>query len=294
MGDEGYLPPKESFLKAEEFARKALDLDDSLAEAHATLGAVMRTYYDDQSAAEEEFRRAIELNPSYGKVCNSCSVHLACMGRLDEAVAETVRAQELNPLALDVNSCAAVIYNCANQFDKSVEACERMFMIDENFLPAYRNLAEAYFEKSRYEDAIEVLRKAVLLSKGAAIVKAHLGFACARSGRTGEARALLRELEDESNRKYVAPIAFALVHCGLSEKTEAIEWLLKACEERAGSAVLSVKVHPMWASLRSEPAFSQLLERMGLEPERVKASADAKAKTMQAKQSSITRSSTRT
>ncbi|MGO9310450.1 MAG: tetratricopeptide repeat protein, partial [Spirochaetia bacterium] len=205
MGNEGYLPPKESFLRAEEFARKAIELDDSLAEAHATLGSVMRTYYYDQSAAEEEFKRALELNPNYGKVCNSYSAHLACMGRLDEAVAETARAQELNPLALEVNSCAATIYICANQFDKSVEACERMFMIDENFLPAYRNLAEVYFEKSRYEDAIEVLRKALLLSQGAAIIKAHLGFAYARSGRTEEARAVLRELEDESNRKYVAP-----------------------------------------------------------------------------------------
>jgi TolB-like protein/DNA-binding SARP family transcriptional activator len=266
MGDEGYLPPKESFLKAEKFARKALDLDDSLAEAHATLGAVMQTYYYDQAAAEQEFRSAIELNPNYGKVCNSYGVHLACMGRLDEAIIEIVRAQELSPLALDINSCAAVTYNCANQFDKSVEACERMFRIDENYLSAYRNLAEAYYEKSRYEDAIQVLQKAILLSKGAAILKAHLGFAYARSGRSEEARALLRELEDESNRKYVAPIAFALVHCGLNEKTKAIEWLQKACEARTGSAVLSIKVRPMWASLRSEPAFSQLLERMGLSP----------------------------
>ena len=185
------------------------------------------------------------------------------MGRLDEAIAEIIRAQELNPLALDVNSCAAVIFNCANQFEKSVEACERMFRIDEDFFPAYRNLAEAYFEKSRYEDAIKVLQKAVLLSTGAAVIKAHLGFAYARSGRTEEARALLRELRDESKRKYVAPIAFALVHCGLREKTEAIEWLEKACEER-GSAVLSLKVRPMWASLRSEPAFILLLQKMGL------------------------------
>jgi TolB-like protein/Tfp pilus assembly protein PilF len=263
MGEDGYLPPKESFLKAEEFARKALGLDDSLAEAHATLGAVMKTYYYDQSAAEGEFTRAIELNPSYGRVCSAYGNYLACMGRLDEAVAEIVRAQELNPLALDVNSCAAVIFNCADQFDKSVEACERMFRIDEDFLPAYRNLAEAYFEKSRYEEAIQVLQKAVRLSKGAAVIRAHLGFAHARSGRIEEARTLLRELEDESSRKYVPPIAFALVHCGLNEKTEAIDWLLKACEEHA-SAVLSIKVRPMWASLRSEPAFSRLLERMGL------------------------------
>jgi TolB-like protein/Tfp pilus assembly protein PilF len=265
MGEEGYLPPEESFLKAEDLARKALDLDDSLAEAHATLGSVMKTYYHDQSAAELEFRQAIDLNPNYGKVCSAYGNYLACMGRLDEAVAEIVRAQELNPLALDVNSCAAVIFNCSNQFDRSVEACERMFRIDENHLPAYRNLAEAYFEKSKYEDAIQILEKAVLLSKGAAFIRAHLGFACARSGRTEEARALLRELEIESSRKYVTPLAFALVHCGLNEKARAIEWLQKAFEERS-SAVLSVKVRPMWASLRSEPGFSLLLKRMGLSP----------------------------
>ena len=271
MVDEGYVPPKEGFLKAEEFARKALSVDDSLAEAHATLGSVLETYYHDQSAAQEEFRRALELNPNYGKVCNSYGVFLARMGRLDEAVAEIIRAQELNPLALDVNGCAAVIFNCANQFDKSVEACQRMFRIDKDFLPAYRNLAEAYFEKSRYEDAINVLQKAMLLSSGAALVKAYLGFAYARSARTEEARALLRELKDESKRKYVAPIAFAIVHCGLLEKSEAIEWLWKACEER-GSAVLSVKVRPMWASLRSEPAFTQLLEKMGLNADKTRAS----------------------
>jgi biotin carboxylase len=95
------------------------------------------------------------------------------------------------------------------------------------------------------------------------VIKAHLGFAYARSARTEEARALLQELEDESKRKYIAPTAFAIMHCGLRENTEAIEWLGKACEER-GSAVLSVKVHPMWAILSSEPAFIQLVEKMGL------------------------------
>ncbi len=264
MGEEGYLSPKESFLKAEQLARSALDLDDSLAEAHATLGAVMTTYYYDQAAAEKEFERALDLNPNYGKVCNSYGVYLACVGRLDEAVAEIARAQELNPLALDVNSCAATIFNCANDFDKSVEACERMFKIDKDFLPAYRNLAEAYYQKSRYEDAIKVLQKAASLSRGAVLVKAHLGFACARLERTEEARALLKELQEESKRKYVPPIAFALVHCGLHEKAEAIRWLGKAYEERAGSAVLSVNVRPMWASLRSESAFTHLLEKMGL------------------------------
>jgi len=263
MGDEGYLPPKESFPKAEEFARKALALDDSLAEAHATLGAVMQNYHYNQQAAEEEFRHALDLNPNYGRVCNSYGAYLACMGRLDEAVAEIGRAQELNPLALEVNNCAAVIFNCVNEFDKSVEACETMLRIDENFLPAYQDLAEAYLERSRFDDAVEVLQKALQISKGAAPVKARLGFAYARAGRIEAARGVLQELEEDSRQRYVTPVAFAIVHCGLGEKDESIKWLERACEERAGG-VLSVKVRPMWAALRSEPAFTRLLGRMGL------------------------------
>ena len=262
--EEAYLSPRDSFLKAEEYARSALALDNSVAEAHATLGAVMTAYYYDQAGAEAEFKRALELNPNYGKVSSSYGVYLACMRRLDEAVAEIDRAQELNPLALDVTSCAATIFGCAHQFERSVEACERMFRIDKDFLPAYRNLAEAYYHKSRFEDASSVLEKALPISHGDALVKAHLAFSYARSERTGKARSLLTELREESKTKYVPPIAFALAHCGLHENAQAIEWLGKACEERAGSAVLSVNVRPMWTSLHSEPAFARLLGKMGL------------------------------
>ena len=263
MGEEGYLPPDESFPKALDLARRALEFDDTLAEAYATLGAVLGAYYYKQAEAEVEFRRALNLNPNYGRVCNSYGAHLACMGRMDEAVAEIGRAQELNPLALEVNDCAAVIFNCTNQFDKSLEACEKMFRIDENYLPAYQDLAEAYLEKSRYDDAIEVLRKAVVISKGAGSVKGRLGFAYARAGRTEEARAVLHELEEDSKQKYVSPVAFAIVNCGLGDNKEAIRWLEKACEEHAGG-LLSVKVRPMWAGLRSESAFAQLVGRLGL------------------------------
>lgn len=263
IGDEGYIPPKEAFPKAEECAKKALELDDSLAEAHATLGAVLNNYYYSQAEAEEEFRRALDLNPNYGRVCNSYGAYLACVGRLDEAVKEIGRAQELNPLALEVNNCAAVIFNCVNDFDKSVEACEMMLRVDEYFLPAYQDLAEAYIEKSRFDDAVKVLQKAITISNGAATAKARLGYAYARAGRTDDARRILQELQGDSKQKYVTPVAFAIVHCGLGEKSESIQWLERACEERAGG-VISVKVRPMWAKLRGEPEFVHLLGRMGI------------------------------
>src|SRR2546425_208985 len=263
MGEEGYLPPNESFPKAQDFAQKALNLDDSLAEPHATLAAVMESYYYDQGAAEAEFRRALDLNPNYGRVCNSYGAHLACTGRLDEAIAEIGRARSLNPLALEVNDCAAVIFNCANQFDKSLEACEKMFKIDESFFPAYQDLAEAYIEKSRYDEAIEVLEKAMALSKGASTIKGRLGFAYARAGRAAEARAILREMEEDSKHKYVSPVALAIVNCGLGENQNAIRWLERAREQRSGG-LLSLKIRPLWASLRAEPGFTEVVKSLGL------------------------------
>ncbi len=263
MGEDGTLSPRESFPKAKEYATKAIELDGSLAEAHATLGGVLEEYYFDQTGAEEEFRLALNYNPNYGRVCHSYGAHLACMGRLDEAITEIGRAQELNPLALEVNECAAVIFNCANQFDRSVEACEEMLRIDENYFPAYQDLAEAFLEKSKFEDAIRVLQKAVSISGGAATVKGRLGFAYARAGREEDARKILQELEEASKEKYVSPVAFAIVHCGLGENIQAVDWLKKAYEERAGG-LLSIKVRPMWANLHSELGFKQLVESLGL------------------------------
>ena len=263
MGEAGMLSPKESFPVAREYAEKALNLDDSLAEAHATLAAVLEEYYFDQAGAEREFKRALSLNPNFGRVCQSYGAHLACVGRLDEAVKEIGRAQELNPLALEVNECAAVIFNCVNQTDRSLEFCERMLETDQNYFPAYEKIAEAYIEKSMLDDAIEALHKSIAISNGAATVKGRLGFAYGCAGRNDEARKILRGLEEDSKKSYVSPIAIALVHCGLGEKDQAIKWLEKACEEHAGG-VTTIKVRPMWASLRSEPRFIKLLDKMGL------------------------------
>jgi serine/threonine-protein kinase len=262
MAGDGMISPSEGYSKAKEYAEKALALDD-VAEAHVTLGAVMGEYFFDQKAAEREFKSALNLNPNYGKVCHSYGVHLACMGRLDEAITEIERAYELNPLALDVNNCAAAIFCDANQVDKSVLFCEKMFRIDENFIPAHQRLAEAYLQQSRFDDAIGVLEKAAIISKGQAMVRAKLGFAYALAGKLEQSRKILAELAEESVKRYISPVALALVHCGLGEKEKAISYLEKAREEHAGG-LLAVKVGQLWASLRTEPAFNQLVSRIGL------------------------------
>jgi len=264
MGTEGQTPPRETFENAKRFATRAIELDDTIAEAHATLGLVLEDYYLDLQGAEEEFRRALGLNPSYGRVCRSYGVHLARLGRLDEAVTEIKRAQELNPLAMDVNECAAVIFNCANQYDESVGACQRMLELDPNHFPALQYLAETYMNKSMFGEAIDVLQKALIISNGAPTVRGRLGYAYARSGKKDDAERVLQELVSDSKRRYVTPVAIAMVYCGLGNNDEALKWLNTAYEERP-DAVLSIKLRPMWASLRGDPRFSNLLQRLGLE-----------------------------
>ncbi len=263
MGDDGILPSAESFPKAKQLAMKALELDETIAEAHATLGAVLEGYYWDLSGAEREFERAVSRNPNYGKICHCYGVHLACMGRLDEAVVEIKRAQEANPLALDVNDCAANIFNWANQYDRALETCQTMLRIDEKFFPAYQDMGEVYLQKSMFKDALDALEKAVTISKGDSTAKAMLGYGYALSGEEEKGREILAELKVGSKQTYVSPVAIALVYCGLGEKNQAIQWLERAYEERSGG-LLSMKVSPVWLGIRSEPEFIQLMNKIGL------------------------------
>ena len=264
LATESQAPPKESFEKAKDLAAKALEIDENIAEAHATLGLVLEDFYLDLQGAEREFRRALGLNPSYGKVCRSYGAHLACMGRLDEAITEIRRAQDLNPLALDVNECAAVIYNCADQYDEAIDACQRMLDVDPNHFPALQFLAETYMNKSMLKEAIDVLQKALTVSNGAPTVKGRLGYAYARSGKEAEAQKTLIELVQDTKKRYVTPVAIAMVYCGLGDNDRALEWLDRAYKERP-DALLSLKLRPLWASLRPDPRFSALLQKVGLE-----------------------------
>jgi TolB-like protein/Tfp pilus assembly protein PilF len=264
LAEDGIVPPEEGYPHAKEFALKALELDEGIAEAHVTLGAVLDDYYFDLSSAEREFKLALNLNPNYGKVCHSYGAHLGIMGRLDEAIAEINRATELNPLGLEVNNCAAVIFNSANQLDRALETCQTMLRIDEDYFPAYQDLAEVYLQMGMFDEAIASFQKAVTISNGAATQRGRLGFAYGVSGRKAEAKKMLQELEEDSKRTYVSPIALALVHCGLGNKNEALRYLEKAYEERSGG-LLSIKVRPLWTSLRPDPRFKTLLHKIGLE-----------------------------
>ncbi len=263
LADDGVLPAKEGYPKAEEFAARALKLDETIPEAHATLGAVFEGYYWDFRRAEKEFTLALELNPSYGRVCHSYGLHLALVGKLDQAVAEIKRAQELDPIDLHLNHCAAVVYDWANQYENSLQACQMMLRIDEEWVPAYVSLAEAQAHNSMFDEALQSLKKALKLSKGELYVKGRIAYLYALSGREKEARKILAELEDYSKRKHVSPITFARIYSGLGEKDKALDWLEKAYDER-NSNLIYLKGYT-WASLSSSPRFKRLLKKVGFE-----------------------------
>ncbi len=263
LGDDGILPSKESFPKAKALALRALQLDDTIAEAHAILGGVLEDYYLDLSGAEREFERSIGLNPNYGRVCHCYGVHLACTGRLDQAITEIRKAQEVNPLALDVNDCAANIFIWANHYDEALETCQTMLRIDQDYFPAYQDLAEAYLQKSMFGDAIAALQKAVKLSKGSPSARSRLGYAYGLSGKAGKARKILDGLKEHSKERHVSPISIAMVHLGLGDKEKTLKMLEKACKDRDGG-LLGIKYNPVWSGLRSEPRFIAIMNRMGL------------------------------
>ncbi|MDA2928401.1 protein kinase [Acidobacteria bacterium AH-259-O06] len=265
LGDYGYLSPMEVRSKAKRAAVKALEIDSTFAEAHTSLAYPIMLYDWDWLVAEREFKRAIELNPSYATAHQLYAEYLTAMGRMDEAIAEIKRAQELDSLSLIINTIVAWVFYRARQYDPAVEQCQKTLDLDPNFALAHHLLGWVYAQKSMHQEAVAEAQKSVALSGRGTLMVASLGYAYAASGETDEARKVLVELKERSNQEYVPPYDIALVHTGLGEKDEAFAWLEKAYRERYGWLVY-LKADPIWDPLRSDPRFTDLLRRLGLEP----------------------------
>jgi len=265
LGDTTYgvRSPRETMPKAKAAAMKALELDETLAEAHTSLAAIQETFEWEWSSAEKEYKRAIELNPGYATAHHWYAVYLAQMGRLDESIAEMRRAEEDDPLSPIISENTGLMFYFARHYDQAIEQYRKAFELDPNLVIAHYDLGRAYARKGLYDEAIAEFQKAVKLSGGQPLYVAGLASAYGVAGRKAQAIKIVKELKDRSKLEYVSPYEIALVYVSLGETNHAFEWLEKAYQERS-SFKDELRAAPELDGLRSDPRFDDLLKRMRL------------------------------
>lgn len=258
----GALPPMEARRLAEQAATKALQLDSALAEAHTALGNV-KHYNWDWSGAEQDFKRAIELNQNYANAHNFYAGFLMSRGLADDAIAASNRARELDPFSLSISAQRGFLLENARRYDEAIAQLRSVIEMDPNHYSAYWMLGHTYAANKQFNEAIAASQKAVDLSERTPGALGMLGLAYGLGGRKAEARKILDELLKLSETRYVTPAAFVNVYIGLDDKDKAFEWLEKAYQEKS-NYVAYLKVFPLLDPLRSDPRFPELLRRVGL------------------------------
>jgi TolB-like protein/Tfp pilus assembly protein PilF len=260
-----FIAGKEAYPRAEAAARKALELDDHLAEAQTSLAYASFLYDWDWSGAEQRFRRAIELSPNYATAHHFYSIYLMAAGRHAEAQAEIRRAQELDPLSLIINSVVGWIYYHGRQYDLDIQQCERTVEMDPNYAPALMDLGMIYMRTGDYPRALAQFERAQAIAGDTSVVLSYLAQVRALSGNQSEARKILRRLEKPSTPMFVSAWDLALIYAALGEKEKALTQLEKAADQRVGWIVL-LGVDPALDSLRAEPRFRALQRRVHIPP----------------------------
>jgi DNA-binding winged helix-turn-helix (wHTH) protein/TolB-like protein/Tfp pilus assembly protein PilF len=261
LSDFGFVSPIEGFPKAKVAATRALAIDEQLAEAHTSLGHVKRDYDWDWPGAEQEFKRAIELNPNYPSAHQWYAVYLSSLGRHQEAIAEIKRALDLDPLSLPVNTVTARVLYLARQYDEAIEQSRKTIEMDPRFAAAYQNLGRSYEQKRMYAEAVATFQELNKAVPGRGL--AFLARADALAGKTDEAQKILAQLKELSERRYVSSYHVAMIYAGLGDKEQALVWLEKAYQQRVHNMVF-LKVEPELDGLRSDPRFADLVRRVGL------------------------------
>jgi TolB-like protein/Flp pilus assembly protein TadD len=259
----GGMPPRDTYPKAKAAALKALAIDDTLAEAHTSLGFFHLMYDWNFAEAEREFKRAIKLNPGYANAHDGYGFLLKATARNEEAISASRQAKKLDPLSLFTNVSLGWAYYFARDYERAIEQGRKALELEPGFDFAYWIVGLALAQRGRMDESIAALNKAVLLTGGGLTHEAHLGYAYALSGKREEARQVLSDLEEIAKEKYVSAYYFAIINLGLGEQELTFQWLERAFEERAGFLAF-IKVEPMFDPLRSDARFSNLLERMGL------------------------------
>jgi TolB-like protein/Tfp pilus assembly protein PilF len=257
------LPPREAFPKAEAAARKALEIDETLAEAHVSLGYSELVFDRSFPQAEKEFRRALQLRPTYATAHQYYGYYLTVMGRLDEAIAERKQAQELEPASPLLNSALGEAYYQARKFDLTIAQNQKSLVLDPSYAIALINLGRAYEKKKIYPQALQAFQKILAFVPDDPVLLALIAHDHAVSGHKAEARAINARLQQMSAAKYVPSVYIALIYIGLNEKDEAFRWLDKAFDERCEYLVY-LPTEPLADPLRDDPRFAELLHKLGL------------------------------
>jgi TolB-like protein/Tfp pilus assembly protein PilF len=255
-----YLPPRETMPRAKAAAVRALELDDTLADAHTALGWVHTAYDWEWSSAEMEFRRALELNPSSAYAHDGYANYLTVVGRSEEAVAELRRARELDPLSVSIHSDALNAYSNLKRYAEAIERARIILELDPNNGFAHAQLALVYVQMGRRSEAVSEAEKAIQNSDSP-LNHATAGTALAAVGETGRARRLLGQLMEVSKKRYVCPYEIGLIYVGLGDKDEAFRWLEKGYQDRS-ICMQYAKQDPRMTPLHGDPRYEDLLRRL--------------------------------
>jgi len=253
--------PQEYLPRAKAAAEKAVELDDSLAEAHASLGLVYNSYFRGAESARE-FDRSIQLDPNYATAHHWYGrLTLVMQGKLDHALVEVKRAYELDPVSPIIHTDVGAVYLMARRYDEAIEQLRGTVQMDPEFYWAHRFLGMALDLKGDTTGALAEFTKAFQLNDDPAGL-GFIGHVQARMGHEKEARARLDQMNDAAKRRYVAPYAFALIHLALGDKDQALDWLEKAAQERGLTYFNFIKVDPFLDPLRGDPRFEALVNKV--------------------------------
>jgi tetratricopeptide (TPR) repeat protein len=259
----GMETPISVYPQAEAAAKRALELDPSLAETHTSL-ALLKQYYElDWKGAEKEFRRAIELNPNEPEAHHYFSHYWLSIGDVDRSLAESRKALEIDPHAPSLVTHLAVHYLYARQFDLAIAQARKALELDPDFWMTHRYLGWTFEQKIMFPEAIAELTIVAKLNRNNDESLGSLGHAYASSGDTVHAEQLLKELKDRARERYVSPYAIALIYVGLGEKDEALVWLQRSLDDRIG-VMHDLKLAPRLDPVRNDPRFLELQHRAGL------------------------------
>jgi TolB-like protein/Flp pilus assembly protein TadD len=267
LGFRGGFPSKDALSRAKTAALKAIELDHTLAEPHASLAFIAETHEWDWATAEREYKQALELNPGDARAHNWYAGYLTYVGRFDDGISEAKRARDLDPLSLPINNALAGRLLAGSRYDEALQQVRETLELDAHFAPAHQTLGWVYLHSGKQEEAIREFQNALQLSGTSGTedtdLQLDLGFAYAVTGKQGEARRILTKLEKLHEQGVVPSGSVAILHGALGESNEAFAWLEKAYEER-DPQLTYIKAGRRFEPLRKDPRFTELVHRVGL------------------------------